>query len=194
MHRLFMSLTIARRLYLLTGLFCAGMTLLARGGVAGGMGFRSRPSRSPALKAMTETVLALIEHERALAAGTDPAEAEVKRRVLALITAMRYGDAGYFTVSDGAGIILAHPSPAVVGRDFSTVADSNGFRFIADVLPRAARDGSAGGCVYVSQAWADGALVQDRGVYGLSSLGLVYPNRRVHGRVGTRVLGPPPGR
>ena len=142
MHRLFKSMTIARRLYLLTGLFCAGLTLLA--GLALWAEWASvKAQQLAALKAMNETAVTLVEHERALAAGTGMTEAEQKRRILASIAAMRYGESGYFTVSDGKGIILAHPNAAMVGRDLSTAGDSQGFRYVADVLPRAARDGSA---------------------------------------------------
>ena len=142
MNRFFSNRSIAARLYLLVAAFGIGLATL------GTVGLRSQwrimqADRVQALTALTEVARGLVERQRSLVAPGGLGEAEAKARALAALTAMRFGHGDYIFVSSVAGITLAHPNPALVGKDLSQNKDPSGFNWIADVTPRAMRDGVA---------------------------------------------------
>lgn len=134
--------TLSRRLYLLTGLFALGLATV------GGLGLQAqwramRTERVTQLGALTELATDTIDRIRTDAAAAHTGEDEAKARALAAIGALRYGAGDYFSVTNEQTIILVHPTAARIGQASSKMPDVNGFNFVLDVMPRAARDGHA---------------------------------------------------
>ena len=131
------------RLYVLTALF--GLGLMALGASALWSQWQaSRASRIEQLAAMTETAAKLMDSNRALAATGAMTEEAARARSFEQIVTMTYGNGDYFSVVDvTTGKVVAHPNPKQVNTDGMAVADTNGFKFVADVIPRAIRDGFA---------------------------------------------------
>jgi len=102
-----------------------------------------RGQRIAQMEPMTEAVANMIEAARMQAAAGAIAEDEAKARALSAVVAMTYGHGDYFFVRDLAGNTLAHPNPKALGRNYMNQADVDGFRWNADVIPRAVRDGAA---------------------------------------------------
>ncbi len=102
-----------------------------------------RAQRVMQMELMTEAAANLVEAARAQSATGGLTEDAAKARALAAVVAMSYGHADYFFVRDVAGNNLAHPDPKAVGRNYMDQADASGFRWNADVIPRAVRDGVA---------------------------------------------------
>lgn len=95
------------------------------------------------LSVMTEAAANIVERYRQKVDKGEMAEAAAREAALADIAAMRHGRDNYVYVNDAAGTVVAHPSAKVVGRNLMGMADPTGFRFVADVMPRAKRDGVA---------------------------------------------------
>ncbi len=131
------------RLYLLTAIF--GLGLLALGFSALWLQWEAaRASRIGQLEAMTQTASKLFDTNRALVATGIMTEGEAKIRSFAQIVAMTYNHDDYFSITDiTSGKVVAHPNPKQVGTDSMSLADPTGFKFVADVVPRAVRDGFA---------------------------------------------------
>ena len=130
------------RLYALVALFGIALTVLA--GIALLTQWHLlRTQTVTQMELMTEAASKLIEANRKLAeAGTITVEA-AKARTLAELVAMTYGRDDYFFILDENGIILSHPNTKLLGMDFMKQPDADGFRWIADVIPRAIRNGIA---------------------------------------------------
>ena len=131
------------RLYALTALF--GIGLLAVGSSALWLQWGSaRESRIGRLQVLTEVALKVIETNHAMIGMGRLTEDMAKARSLAQIAAMTYGNGDYFSVIDvTTGTVIAHPNPKQVGVNGLDSTDPTGFKFVADVLPRAVRDGVA---------------------------------------------------
>jgi methyl-accepting chemotaxis protein len=131
------------RLYALTALF--GLGLLALGGSALWSQWNAaRQSRIGELQVVTELAIKVIDSNRALVTSGALTEDAAKARSFVQLTAMTYGNGDYVSVIDvGTGKVVAHPNPKQVGTNSMESRDPTGFAFVADVLPRAVRDGSA---------------------------------------------------
>jgi len=137
-----LKLTLPRKLYALLAL--AGLSLIVLSGIALHDQYRTMlAQRMARLAALTDAASGIVSRYQALVAKSEMTEAAARTAALADITAMRYGTDGYFFVLDEKAVYLAHVVPAMIGRDYSRQADADGFLFIADVLPRAIRDGQA---------------------------------------------------
>ncbi|HJE24696.1 MAG TPA: methyl-accepting chemotaxis protein [Methylorubrum populi] len=133
---------IPRKLYALVAL--AALSLLAISTVALTYQFDAMyTQRVNRLALMTESAVNLIDRYHRLAEKGEMTEAAARATAYADVAAMRHGKDGYFFVYDRAVTVVAHADPALLGRDFSSLKDTTGFAFIADVLPRAVRDGMA---------------------------------------------------
>ena len=142
MRRFSLFSRLPARLYALVALFGVSMLFLACIAVATRWQVL-REQRIAQMDVMTETVAKLIDSHRAQAAAGAITEKAAKARVLAEVAAMTYGKGDYFFVLSQDNVILAHPDSRLVGVDFTQKADPTGFRWIADVVPRAVRDGVA---------------------------------------------------
>ena len=135
-------LTIARRLWLLAGLFGCGLAALGAAGLW--MQWDAMLSeRTDQLDSLTETVSKVAERNRLLAQSGQITEVEAKTRALQEINDLRYGQGDYFYVVDERMVVLGHPNPKQVGNNSLLTKDTNGFAFSADVQPRVLRDGVA---------------------------------------------------
>ncbi|CAO4165055.1 methyl-accepting chemotaxis protein [Methylorubrum aminovorans] len=133
---------ISRKLYALVAL--AALSLAAISAVALTYQYDAMyAQRVNRLNLMTEAVVNLIEHHRQRVEKGETTEAEARKAAYAAITAMRHGTDGYFFVYDRNVIVTAHVTPKFIGQSFADLKDTTGFAFIADVLPRAVRDGVA---------------------------------------------------
>lgn len=137
-----LALNIPRKLYILVTL--AGLSLVAISGIALKYQYDAMyAQRVNRLNLMTEAAANVIERHRQLAETGRMSEAAARTAALDTVTAMRHGKDGYLFVYDRDALVVAHDNPAFVGRSFADLEDTTGFRFVADVLPRAVRDGVA---------------------------------------------------
>ncbi|KMO38136.1 chemotaxis protein [Methylobacterium variabile] len=135
-------LTLPRKFALLIAL--AASSLVALGGIALNYQYEAMVAqRVERLSLITEAAANIVERYRKKAAGGEMSEAAAREAALADIAAMRHGRDNYLFVNDATGTVIAHPSAKVVGRNLMGVTDTTGFRYVADVMPRAARDGVA---------------------------------------------------
>ncbi|SFG36061.1 methyl-accepting chemotaxis protein [Methylobacterium gossipiicola] len=136
------KLNLPRKLYLLVAV--AGLCFLALGGLVLDYQYKAMlEQRLARVGVLTDAAMGVIGRYQNLAAKGEMTEAAARAAALGDIAAMRYGTDGYFFVLDENAVFLSHPTPSMIGRDYSQQADADGFRFIADVLPRARRDGQA---------------------------------------------------
>ncbi|AWN53657.1 methyl-accepting chemotaxis protein [Methylobacterium sp. 17Sr1-1] len=135
-------LTLPRKFALLIAL--ATLSLVALGGIALNYQYEAMlAQRVERMALITEAAANVVERYRQKAEKAEMSEAAAREAALADIAAMRHGRDNYLFVNDAAGTVIAHPSAKVVGRNLMGVTDSTGFRYVADVMPRAARDGVA---------------------------------------------------
>ncbi|PIK71583.1 chemotaxis protein, partial [Methylobacterium frigidaeris] len=135
-------LTLPRKFALLIAL--AGLSLVGLGGVALNYQYETMMAqRIERLSLITEAAANIVEHYRQKAGRGEMGEAAAREAALADIAAMRHGRDNYLFVNDGTGTVVAHPAVKVVGRNLMGVTDPTGFRYVADVMPRAKRDGAA---------------------------------------------------
>lgn len=133
---------LSARLYALVALFGAALLIL----IGAEMATRWQAmhgQRIAQMELMTEAAANMIEATRMQAAAGAITEDEAKARALSAVVAMTYGHGDYFFIRDMAGNTLAHPDPKAAGRNYMDQSDADGFRYNADVIPRAVRDGVA---------------------------------------------------
>jgi methyl-accepting chemotaxis protein len=155
--------SIAGRLYILFAAFGIGLLTI------GGMGLRTqwqemRTARVQSLIALTEVARNVMDRQHTLVVQGKLSEAEAKAEAFAEIITMKFGHGDYIFVTNTAGVTVAHPNPALVGKDFSQLTDANGFNWTADVIPRAIRDGAAS-VYYLFPRVGGTALVEKVSVY-----------------------------
>jgi methyl-accepting chemotaxis protein len=135
-------LTVSRRLWLLPVLFGCGLAIV--GGAALRLQWQAmRSERVEELSSLVSSAVKLAEHNRGLAQSGQLTEEEAKKRTVAEISALRYGQGDYFFVQNEAMVVLGHPNPKQVGVNLLTQPDARGFNYAADVQPRVLRDGRA---------------------------------------------------
>jgi methyl-accepting chemotaxis protein len=125
------SLSIATRLYMLVALaiaiFAGGMT------VALNYSFSElEAERKAGLAQMDATALAIFEKYHALEKSGAMTREEAQKAASEIISAMRYGDSGYFWINDMHPKMIMHPiKPKLNGTDLSQNKDPNGkFLFV----------------------------------------------------------------
>lgn len=134
--------SISRKLYTLVTM--AGVSLMVLGSIILYYQYQSMlGQRINRLSLMTEAATGIVDRYQSLAAKSEMSEAAARAAALADISAMRFGTDGYLFAMSDAGHFLAHPNAELIGRDYSRQADASGFLFVADVLPRAIREGHA---------------------------------------------------
>ncbi len=120
------SMSMSRRLWLLTGASLVGLLamattfLLAEAKVI-------HAERQRAVQQTVEVAHALIAHNHELASKGSIPEAEGKQRALAALKALRYSGTEYFWVNDMNSIMVMHAAnPKLDGTDLNTLKDGNG--------------------------------------------------------------------
>ncbi|SOE92562.1 methyl-accepting chemotaxis sensory transducer with Cache sensor [Burkholderia sp. D7] len=97
--------------------------------------------RKADLMHVSELALSIVKTFDGQVAGTMP-EAEAQRRAMDSIRSMRYGNGGYFSISNSEGTLLMNPMrPDLIGKDTSDYKDPNGVYFIRDMIAVIKRDG-----------------------------------------------------
>ncbi|SFU66516.1 methyl-accepting chemotaxis protein [Methylobacterium sp. 174MFSha1.1] len=137
-----MNFTIATRLNMIVVL--TALSLVALGTVSLYAQYQVMfDLRKAQIEALTQSAGAIIADFRDRASRNEISDDAARRMALEAVGAMRFGKGDYIFVFDTAGVALAHPDPKLRGRNLSGLKDRDGFPFIADVLPRAIRDGTA---------------------------------------------------
>ncbi|TNC07139.1 HAMP domain-containing protein [Methylobacterium terricola] len=148
-------LTLSRKFVLL--IVAAGLSLIALGVIALTYEYQTMiAQRVERLELISEAAANILDRYRRAVAAAEMSEEAAKTSAIADVTAMRYGRDNYLSVMDGDATVVAHPNAKLVGQNVKSIADSNGFRFMADVLPRAVRDGVA----TVHYTWVRGGETQ----------------------------------
>ncbi|MBD8906723.1 chemotaxis protein, partial [Methylorubrum zatmanii] len=169
---------IPRKLYALVAL--AALSLLTISTVALTYQYDAMyTQRVNRLSLMTEAAVNLIDRYRRLAEKGEMPEASARAAAYADVAAMRHGKDGYVFVYDRAVTVVAHADQTLLGRDFSGLKDTTGFAFIADVLPRAVRDGMAS-VVYTWKRTPDAEATAKLGVFRFYAPWGLYVATGVH--------------
>jgi methyl-accepting chemotaxis protein len=130
------------RLFAMVALFGIGLLLVSAAALT--LQWKSLlASRVSEVRSLTEAARHLVEANRKLAADGALTEEAAKARAFTELAAMRYGADGYFFALSEDGVTLAHPNPQQVGKRSWDNVDVKGFKYNADVIPRAMRDGTA---------------------------------------------------
>ncbi len=108
--------------------------------------------REKQVRMMVEAAQSVLDHYRQGPGRGTLSDAEARTAALTALAGMRFGKGDYIFVFDEAGNTLSHPDPKLVGRNLMTLEDKQGFRFIADVIPRALRDGVASATYFWNRA------------------------------------------
>ena len=133
------TLTISKRLYAI--IVVAAVSLVALSGIALFYQYDSLyGQRVNRLSLMTEAAVGILKRYHALALSGKISEDEARAAALNNVAAMKHGKDGYLFVYTADAVMLSHPDARLVGKNQIDLADTNGFKFIADVMPRALRD------------------------------------------------------
>ncbi len=133
------GLTITRRLTLMVGMAALMVVLLL---VINAFGLRASiyEDRKAALRNEVDTAASMVRGMVAAAKAGKLAEDEARERAKAALRLMRYGNGDYFFVHTYDGINLVHVKPELEGTNMMDSKDSQGTRFLADLI-RVAREG-----------------------------------------------------
>ena len=147
-----MNFRIGARILLIVSMAIVGMLAMAVLGLINLKHnlFIDRQLKIEQLVRAAHTVVADFHHRAQQGEFSDQ---EARQRALAVVSAMRYTPDDYMFILDGAGTMLAHRNPEVVGRSFWDHVDQHGTYFARELI-REARHG--GGFVYYDWPRAGG--------------------------------------
>ena len=95
-------------------------------------------------------VFTMFDHYRAQADAGTLSAADAQRQALETLRKIRYQDKEFFSVGTMEPVMLMHPAvPALEGKNFGGLKDKNDKLFIAEMVEKVRRDGSA----YVEYWW-----------------------------------------
>jgi methyl-accepting chemotaxis protein len=95
------------------------------------------------LRHLGELALGIVKEEHAAAQKGDVAAADAKKRAMARIAALRYGNNDYYWINDMHPKMVMHPiKPEMNGSDLSTYKDPNGKLLFVDFVDAVRKDGS----------------------------------------------------
>jgi methyl-accepting chemotaxis protein len=165
--------SISTRLYLLVGLavliFAAGMTFSlnhAFGELAA--------ERKAGLAQMDATAIAIFEKYRALETSGAMSRDEAQKAAADVISAMRYGDSGYFWINDMQPKMIMHPvKPALNGTDISGIKDTNGKQLFVEFVNTVKAEGQGFVDYYWPKPGADAPVLKFSHVAGFAPWGWI---------------------
>jgi methyl-accepting chemotaxis protein len=129
-----MQLQIRGRLYALVAIFALGCGALATA-LIWLQNERAVDARRHALEQMLDTASGVLDVHRKLAESGAMTEEEAKKRALAVVAGMRYGNGDYFYVQNRQGVVLMQPvTPGLVGKSLWDVPDAKGRYFVREML------------------------------------------------------------
>ncbi len=102
--------------------------------------------RQAKVRDLTQATFTLVAHFADEAKAGRMTEEAAKAAARTAVSQMRYGEGDYFMILDSAGITVAHPNPAQVGKNMWDVADAQGVYFTRDMIATA-KSGEQGGFV-----------------------------------------------
>jgi methyl-accepting chemotaxis protein len=144
------SLTVAKRLALLTLSAVLGLILLAALFLISERGLIME-ERENGVRQTVETAHGVLTYYQTAAASGKLPEAEAKLQALAAINSLRYSNNEYFWVNDMQRIVLMHPiKPELIGKDMSDMKDPNGVFLYAEFVKVV----KANGAGFVSYMWS----------------------------------------
>ncbi|HEV3105635.1 MAG TPA: methyl-accepting chemotaxis protein [Trinickia sp.] len=107
--------------------------------------------RREQLKAVSDEAYSITNHFYAASQQQAMSEEDAKKKALEVLSALRYGKDGYFSVNTAHYVVLKHPfKPEMVGKDMSGFTDPNGKPIYLDVVKAGSQEGGG----FISYHWA----------------------------------------
>jgi methyl-accepting chemotaxis protein len=129
-----MQLQIRGRLYALVVIFALGCATLA-GVLIWLQNERAIEARRHTLQQLVDSAVGVLEVHRQLAESGAMTEEDAKKRALAIVGGMRYGNGDYFFVENPQGVVLMQPvDPGLVGKSLWDAPDAKGRYFVREML------------------------------------------------------------
>nr|WP_319483210.1 cache domain-containing protein [uncultured Cohaesibacter sp.] len=197
-----MRFTIAKRLYLLVGIFFIGLSCLS---FTMDRSFRSELSDQKAeeLKSLVDAAVNVAQSKYDAFKSGEMSEDEAKVAAARAIQFMRYRGSEYFWINDMNSVIVMHAAkPELVGKNLSDLKDANGVNifpafvkavkaegsgFVGYMWPKAGSDAAVDKLSYV-KAFAPWGWVVGTGVYIDDLQAILWTNTRMMLVIGSFVL------
>ena len=197
-----MRFTIAKRLYLLVGIFFVGLSCLS---FTMDRSFRSELSDQKAaeLKSLVDAAINVAQSKYDAFKAGEMTEADAKAAAAKAIEFMRYRGSEYFWINDMNSVIVMHAAkPDLVGKDLSDLKDANGVNifptfvktvkaegsgFVDYMWPKAGSENAVDKLSYV-KAFAPWGWVVGTGVYIDDLQAILWSNTRMMLVIGSVVL------
>jgi methyl-accepting chemotaxis protein len=144
----FSSLSIARKLGLLTLITGLGIACVAAGFLVSERQLIS-DERGRAVRQAVEVASGVVARYQQLAASGALPEEQAKHEALEALRTLRYDGQEYFWVNDMQPRMLMHPSPKLEGKEVGGMTDPNGFHLFAEMVAVAKNQGSG----FISYEW-----------------------------------------
>ncbi|PLW77760.1 methyl-accepting chemotaxis protein [Cohaesibacter celericrescens] len=144
-----MHLTIAKRLYLLVGVFFLGLAILAFS-----MNVQSAndltEQKAMELQSLVDSAVNIAKANHEAAEAGAMSEEDAKLATVNAIRAMRYRGSEYFWINDMNNVMVMHAAkPSMDGKNFSTLKDTNGVAIFPAFLEVVKADGAG----FVEYTW-----------------------------------------
>jgi methyl-accepting chemotaxis protein len=146
--KLFSSLTIARKLGLLTLITGLGIACVAAGFLVSERQLIG-DERGHAVRQAVEVAAGVVARYQGLAASGALPEEQAKHEALESLRALHYDGKEYFWVNDMQPRMLMHPNAKLVGKDLGGMTDPNGFHLFTAMVEVAKTQGSG----FISYEW-----------------------------------------
>nr|WP_319390872.1 cache domain-containing protein [uncultured Cohaesibacter sp.] len=197
-----MRFTIAKRLYLLVGIFFVGLSCLS---FTMDRSFRSELSDQKAaeLKSLVDAAINVAQSKYDAFKAGEMTEADAKAAAAKAIEFMRYRGSEYFWINDMNSVIVMHAAkPDLLGKDLSDLKDANGVNifptfvktvkaegsgFVDYMWPKAGSENAVDKLSYV-KAFAPWGWVVGTGVYIDDLQAILWSNTRMMLVIGSVVL------
>ncbi|WP_321337471.1 cache domain-containing protein [uncultured Cohaesibacter sp.] len=197
-----MRFTIAKRLYLLVGLFFIGLSVLT---ITMDVSFRGELSdqKSAELQSLVDAAVNVAQSKYDLYKAGELSEVEAKDAAAKAIEAMRYRGKEYFWINDMDNVIVMHAAkPELNGKDLGGLKDANGVAifptfvktvqtqgsgFVGYMWPKAGSDTAVDKLSYV-KGFAPWGWVIGTGVYMDDLQAILWTNTEIMLGIGGAVL------
>jgi methyl-accepting chemotaxis protein len=142
-------MTVGRKIYALIGLGFLGLlgiTFLDSRELASSL----KQQRKIELQHLGELAIGIVKAEYATVQKDGVAEPEAKKRAIARVAALRYGNNDYFSIQDMQSRLVMHPMmPQLNGKDMSQAKDPDGKLFAVEMTEVVKQKGSG----FVEYSW-----------------------------------------
>ncbi|RYH10727.1 MAG: HAMP domain-containing protein, partial [Alphaproteobacteria bacterium] len=165
--------SIAARLYMLVGLaiaiFTAGMVFALNYSFA-----ELEHERKSGLAQMDATAIAIFKKYHAMETSGAMSREEAQKAAADTISAMRYGDSGYFWINDMGPTMVMHPiKPELNGKDLSQNKDPNGKHLFVEFVNTVKASGDGFVDYYWPKPGADAPVLKYSHVSGFAPWGWI---------------------